>query len=82
MCAWARRYELYLYTMGNQQYAMEMQRIIDTDKSKFGDRVISNELIQRQVKGLDVVLGAEHQVLIVDDSEYVRLTTAYLSIHL
>ena len=69
--------------MGNQQYALEMQRIIDEDKSKFGDRVISNELIQRQVKGLDVVLGAEHQVVIGDDSEYgrSRCRSLALSIH-
>ncbi|RZC55424.1 hypothetical protein C5167_014282 [Papaver somniferum] len=51
---------------------MEMARLLDPGKIYFDSRVISQaDCTQKHQKGLDVVLGAESAVIILDDKEYV-----------
>ncbi|KAI3883968.1 hypothetical protein MKX03_028604 [Papaver bracteatum] len=65
-------FELYIYTMGEQRYAMEMARLLDPDNAYFNSRVISQgDCIKKHQKGLDVVLGAESAVIVLDDTEHV-----------
>ncbi|XP_059667635.1 RNA polymerase II C-terminal domain phosphatase-like 4 isoform X2 [Cornus florida] len=65
-------FEMYIYTMGEQSYAMEMAKLLDPEKLYFDSRVIAKENCTRMhQKGLDVVLGAESAVLILDDTEQV-----------
>ncbi|RZC65995.1 hypothetical protein C5167_009690 [Papaver somniferum] len=65
-------FEMYVYTMGERPYAMEMARLLDPGKIYFDSRVISQaDCTQKHQKGLDVVLGAESAVIILDDMEYV-----------
>jgi len=68
----ASRFELYVYTMGAKRYAEEMVRLIDADGTlglRGADRVIGKEdSTHNQTKSLDVVLGSEEIVLIIDDS--------------
>ncbi|XP_059635564.1 RNA polymerase II C-terminal domain phosphatase-like 4 isoform X2 [Cornus florida] len=63
-------FEMYIYTMGERSYAMEMANLLDPEKVYFHSRVIAqNDCTQRHQKGLDVVLGQESAVLILDDTE-------------
>lgn len=63
-------FELHVYTHGDQDYAAEMAKLLDPSKTFFGGRVISGrDSTQRHVKSLDVVLGADTAVLILDDTE-------------
>ncbi|KAM1025636.1 hypothetical protein ACFX14_038656 [Malus domestica] len=63
-------FEMYIYTMGTRVYALEMAKLLDPRKEYFSDRVISCEdAIKRHQKGLDIVLGQENAVLILDDKE-------------
>ncbi|XP_004287124.1 PREDICTED: RNA polymerase II C-terminal domain phosphatase-like 4 [Fragaria vesca subsp. vesca] len=63
-------FEMYIYTMGDRAYALEMAKLLDPKKEYFGDRVISrDDGTQRHQKGLDIVLGQESAVLILDDTE-------------
>ncbi|MCL7042699.1 hypothetical protein MKW94_024362 [Papaver nudicaule] len=65
-------FEMYVYTMGERPYAIEMARLLDPGKIYFDSRVISQaDCTQKHQKGLDVVLGAESAVIILDDTEYV-----------
>ncbi|XP_026431161.1 RNA polymerase II C-terminal domain phosphatase-like 4 isoform X2 [Papaver somniferum] len=65
-------FEMYVYTMGERPYAMEMARLLDPGKIYFDSRDISQaDCTQKHQKGLDVVLGAESAVIILDDTEYV-----------
>ncbi|ONK63902.1 uncharacterized protein A4U43_C07F20100 [Asparagus officinalis] len=65
-------FEMYVYTMGERHYALEMAKILDPDKVYFDTRVISQaDSTKRHQKGLDVVLGAENLVVILDDTEFV-----------
>ncbi|KAI3948587.1 hypothetical protein MKW92_033983 [Papaver armeniacum] len=65
-------FELYIYTMGEQRYAMEMARLLDPDNVYFNSRVISQgDCTKKHQKGLDVVLGAESAVIVLDDTEHV-----------
>jgi RNA polymerase II subunit A-like phosphatase len=36
-------YELHVYTMGTRAYALNIARIVDSDKKLFGDRIISRD---------------------------------------
>ena len=78
-------YQLYIYTMGQRGYADEMRKLLDPDGVFFGSsnngegmRVIAREDSTRErVKSLDVLLGTEDSVIILDDTvgvwkEYVR----------
>ncbi|RZC50372.1 hypothetical protein C5167_018798 [Papaver somniferum] len=65
-------FELYIYTMGEQRYAMEMARLLDPDNVYFNSRVISQgDCTKKRQIGLDVVLGAESAVIVLDDTEHV-----------
>lgn len=63
-------FELYIYTMGDRPYALAMAKLLDPKKEYFGDRIISRDdgTLKHQ-KGLDVVLGQDNAVLILDDTE-------------
>ncbi|MCL7026634.1 hypothetical protein MKW94_017191 [Papaver nudicaule] len=63
---------MYVYTMGERPYAIQMAELLDPRKIYFDSRVISQaDCTQKHQKGLDVVLGAESAVIILDDTEYV-----------
>ncbi|KAM7484224.1 hypothetical protein LguiA_000233 [Lonicera macranthoides] len=63
-------FEMYIYTMGERAYAMEMAKILDPENVYFNSKVIAQgDCTQRHQKGLDVVLGQESAVLILDDTE-------------
>ena len=64
--------QLYIYTMGDKRYAAEMACLLDPGGTLFGGRIISNqESTNARVKDLDIVLGADSAVLIVDDTDRV-----------
>lgn len=66
------RFDLHVYTMGDKSYAVEMARLLDPTGRLFQGRVISSgDSTRRGLKDLDVVLGAEHMALVVDDTEAV-----------
>lgn len=63
-------FEMYVYTMGERMYALAMARLLDPSGRFFGERVISQgDSTLRTAKNLDVVLGAESAVVILDDTE-------------
>jgi RNA polymerase II C-terminal domain phosphatase-like 3/4 len=65
-------FEMYIYTMGDRQYSLEMARLLDPRGEYFKDKVISrDDGTQKNVKDLDLVLGAENSILILDDKEEV-----------
>lgn len=65
-------FEMYIYTMGDRPYALAMATLLDPKREYFHDRVISrDDGTHRHQKGLDVVLGQESAVLILDDTENV-----------
>ncbi|XP_047094309.1 RNA polymerase II C-terminal domain phosphatase-like 4 isoform X2 [Lolium rigidum] len=65
-------FEMYIYTMGDKAYAIEIAKLLDPGNVYFGSKVISNsDCTQRHQKGLDVVLGAESTAVILDDTEHV-----------
>ncbi|BBM97737.1 RNA polymerase II C-terminal domain phosphatase-like 3/4 [Marchantia polymorpha subsp. ruderalis] len=66
----SKMFEMYVYTMGERTYAVAMARLLDPTGRFFGDRVISQgDSTRRTTKDLDVVLGAESAVVILDDTE-------------
>ncbi|KVH97632.1 BRCT domain-containing protein [Cynara cardunculus var. scolymus] len=68
----SKLFEMYIYTMGERAYALEMATLLDPGKIYFDSRVIAqSDCTQRHQKGLDVVLGQESAVLILDDTEAV-----------
>ncbi|XAR66769.1 Phosphoprotein phosphatase [Bertholletia excelsa] len=68
----SKLFEMYIYTMGERAYALEMACLLDPEKMYFSSRVIAqDDCTQRHQKGLDVVLGQESAVLILDDTERV-----------
>ncbi|GMH02889.1 hypothetical protein Nepgr_004728 [Nepenthes gracilis] len=68
----SKMFEMYIYTMGERCYALEMANLLDPGRLYFDSRVISQaDCTQRHQKGLDVVLGLESAVLILDDTEAV-----------
>ncbi|KAK6127048.1 hypothetical protein DH2020_039209 [Rehmannia glutinosa] len=65
-------FEMYIYTMGERPYALEMAKLLDPGDNYFSSRIIAQgDCTQRNQKGLDVVLGRESAVLILDDTEAV-----------
>ncbi|GMJ01717.1 C-terminal domain phosphatase-like 4 [Hibiscus trionum] len=63
-------FEMYIYTMGDRPYALEMAKLLDPKQEYFSGRVISrDDGTQKHQKGLDVVLGQESAVVILDDTE-------------
>ncbi|PIN20577.1 TFIIF-interacting CTD phosphatase [Handroanthus impetiginosus] len=65
-------FEMYIYTMGERPYALEMAKLLDPGDIYFNSRIIAQgDCTTRHQKGLDVVLGQESAVLILDDTEAV-----------
>jgi len=65
----SKLFDLHVYTMGERGYAEEMVKLLDPDKSFFGDHIVSkNDSTSNSVKDLDVLIGTEKSVLILDDS--------------
>lgn len=70
-------FEMYIYTMGDRPYALEMAKLLDPKKEYFNAKVISrDDGTQKHQKGLDIVLGQESAVLILDDTENVSALLA------
>nr|XP_043626483.1 RNA polymerase II C-terminal domain phosphatase-like 4 [Erigeron canadensis] len=66
----SKLFEMYIYTMGERTYALKMADLLDPQMVYFSSRVIAQgDCTQRHQKGLDVVLGNENVVLILDDTE-------------
>ncbi|KAL2328361.1 hypothetical protein Fmac_021788 [Flemingia macrophylla] len=64
-------FEMHIYTMGDRPYALEMAKLLDPQGEYFNSKVISrDDGTQKHQKGLDVVLGQESAVLILDDTEH------------
>ncbi|CAL9243506.1 unnamed protein product [Arabidopsis halleri] len=63
-------FSMYVYTMGDRDYAKNVLKLIDPEKIYFGHRVITrNE--SPYIKTLDLVLADECGVVIVDDTPHV-----------
>jgi RNA polymerase II C-terminal domain phosphatase-like 3/4 len=76
-------FEMYIYTMGDRAYALEMAKLLDPQREYFSARVISrDDGTHRHQKGLDVVLGQESAVLILDDTENVSTFAISLPLYL
>ena len=98
LAAAAARFELYIYTMGNREYAYQMASLLDPsgkllqarrlaarrgprepdeacerpDRGRAQARIISaGDSTTAGVKDLDVILGSDDMVLILDDTERV-----------
>ncbi|KAJ9704779.1 hypothetical protein PVL29_003026 [Vitis rotundifolia] len=68
----SKMFEMYVYTTGEQFYALEMVKVLDPRTVYFSSSVISQaDSTQRHQKGLDVVLGPDSAVLILDNTERV-----------
>ncbi|CAL0320138.1 unnamed protein product [Lupinus luteus] len=66
----SKMFEMYIYTMGDRPYALEMAKLLDPGGEYFNSKVISrDDGTQKHQKGLDVLLGQESAVLILDDTE-------------
>ncbi|KAL5698910.1 protein-serine/threonine phosphatase [Ranunculus cassubicifolius] len=65
-------YEMYIYTMGEKAYALQMADLLDPERVYFPSKVVSQaDCTQKHQKGLDVLLGADNAVVILDDTEFV-----------
>ncbi|RCV08734.1 hypothetical protein SETIT_1G350800v2 [Setaria italica] len=66
-------FEMHVYTLGGQDYARAVVKLLDPDGVYFGARIVScDESTRQDMKNLDVVPGAEAvAVVIIDDSDYV-----------
>ena len=73
---------MYIYTMGDRPYARQMAKLLDPKGEYFGERIISRDdgTVKHQ-KSLDVVLGQEKAVLILDDTENVSFWSALSTFH-
>ncbi|KAL7120046.1 hypothetical protein ACP275_02G098800 [Erythranthe tilingii] len=68
----SKLFEMYIYTMGERPYALEMAKLLDPADIYFNSRIIAQgDCTQKHQKGLDVVLGQESAVVILDDTEAV-----------
>jgi len=62
-------FDLHVFTMGDKDYAAGMAAILDPNGKLFGGRVASSsDAGPGGVKDIDVLLGAEEMVLILDDT--------------
>ena len=70
----SKLYEIYISTLGSHSYAMKMAKLIDPGNIYFQSRIISrNDYTLKNQKSLDIVLGRESAVLIVDISRPVTM---------
>ncbi|XP_057415505.1 RNA polymerase II C-terminal domain phosphatase-like 4 isoform X2 [Lotus japonicus] len=68
----SKMFEMYIYTMASRRYALEVVKLLDPQGEYFNDKVISRyDGTQKHQKGLDVVLGPESAILILDDTHRV-----------
>ncbi|CAI9101890.1 OLC1v1000044C1 [Oldenlandia corymbosa var. corymbosa] len=68
----SKLFDMYVYTMGCRNYAVEMAKLLDPEGVYFNSKIIAHEnSTDKSKKGLDVVLGKENAVLILDDRESV-----------
>ncbi|XP_047983776.1 RNA polymerase II C-terminal domain phosphatase-like 4 [Salvia hispanica] len=68
----SKLFEMYIYTTATRGYALEMAELIDPENKYFCSRIISrDDSTQENRKSLDIVLGRESAVLIVDDTKRV-----------
>ncbi|CAH2070004.1 unnamed protein product [Thlaspi arvense] len=65
-----KMFGMYVYTMGDRDYAETVLKLIDPEKVYFGERVITRE-DSPYMKTLDLVLVDECGVVIVDDTPQV-----------
>ena len=73
---------MYIYTMGDRPYARQMAKLLDPKGEYFGERIISrDDGTMKHQKSLDVVLGQEKAVLILDDTENVSFWSALSTFH-
>ncbi|KAJ4712214.1 RNA polymerase II C-terminal domain phosphatase-like 4 [Melia azedarach] len=65
-------FEMYVCTMGSREYALEVAKLLDPDSKYFSSRIIAREdFRQKERKNLNLVLGQESGVVILDDTESV-----------
>lgn len=68
----SKLFEMYIYTMGERSYALEMADLLDPGNKYFHSRIIAQgDCLKKYQKSLDIVLGQESAVLILDDTEAV-----------
>ncbi|CAH2035151.1 unnamed protein product [Thlaspi arvense] len=60
-------FTMYVYTMGNRDYAKAVLELVDPKRIYFGERVITRDE-SPYMKTLDLVLSEERGVVIVDDT--------------
>ncbi|XP_004296065.1 PREDICTED: RNA polymerase II C-terminal domain phosphatase-like 4-like [Fragaria vesca subsp. vesca] len=66
----SQMFELSIYTMGTQDYALEMAKLLDPANQIFGGRVISrSDSTDEDRKALDNMLARESAVVILDDTK-------------
>lgn len=71
-------FEMYIYTMGDRSYALKMAKLRDPRDVYFHSRVIAQgDSTQKHQKDLDVVMGKDSAVLILDDTEAVNKLPAF-----
>ena len=69
----SKLFEMYLYSMGERGYALEMAELLDPQNKYFHSRIISrDDCTHEHQKGLDIISGRESTILIVDDTSWVR----------
>ena len=62
-------YDLHVFTMGDKDYAAGMAKLLDPQGRLFGGKVASSsDAGPSGVKDIDVLLGAEKLVIILDDT--------------
>ena len=62
-------YDLHVFTMGDKDYAAGMAALLDPEGKLFGGRVASSsDASGSMVKDIDVLLGEEKMVVILDDT--------------
>ncbi|XP_074318457.1 RNA polymerase II C-terminal domain phosphatase-like 4 [Silene latifolia] len=65
----SKMYEMYIYTMGDRPYALEMAKLLDPDNKYFNSRIISRDDCQlKHQKSLNAIQKPENTVLILDDT--------------
>jgi RNA polymerase II C-terminal domain phosphatase-like 3/4 len=64
-----RNFDLHVFTMGDKSYAAEMARLLDPSGKLFGGRVASSsDANDSMMKDLDVLLGSDDMMVILDDT--------------
>jgi RNA polymerase II C-terminal domain phosphatase-like 3/4 len=62
-------YDLHVFTMGDKSYAAAIANLLDPSGQMFGGRVASSsDAGRKMIKDLDVLLGSDEIMLILDDT--------------